>query len=1361
VLARLGSSGEAQPPLLDELAVSSRALRWLERGELARAWREVGGRLSPTPIFLRDHIVELTRRSDTADAQAARVLVASGDVGGAWSRISGSLAGKTQDPETLLAAAEVQLARSNPQQAHSYLESLDSADARVQIALGRAYALQKQPGPARQALTRAAQLDPENPRPLLLVEELAAPPPAELARVLTRAGAREAQRLSPRRAERLLKRAVQIDRTVAADAWRERGRLETRVGRPARALEAWRSASAAGADDSETWTGIGRAQHALGDADAMSSLERAISMEPRNSDALTELGQLHMQFGRAEPAIPLLREAVASAPSRSDSRLALAQALRATGRPDEGLEVLNGPEAPTAASAETLREVAALQRDAGDLEAAQHSLERASALEPWNPELREDLAGVLDANGDAARAAELRNLAVVLGAADGSGALPGATGGDASFDFDLLVLSFSRQLASASSRRVTQLGLREPDLREPQGWKIALLRWLHPRSPDTARLEAALEQALALRFDTTPALLPESPVVLAQIDALYAFEQPTSLDAEAIANVNSALGTDAVFVAQLVRLPVQPENLEGLTPNCADPSRYEIELRMLSGQHADLASILVATDCLPAGASNHGAWNHRAAGVYAALLLLLLFPALRGWGRVLVKIELPPKTKGFLSIHVTRKPKPARGTEKKRRMGNGRLKRSLSSFSRYRKRMVGRETLFRWLPARRVPYYVTVEGPLYDAMGDQVIGNFLEEQRVRIERGQTAKLTYDFNPSEVAVQVSVVWNGKPVRNARVALRDDPSSLRYARDGSVFFYLGKGAHALCAGAGDRATERGIEIDALDNAIPVDIDLSVDEGLMVRGCEEAVEPYLIGDFSTAADRLQAAGEEQLAHLMRGAHFQQRGELENAANEFEAAGCIEEAAELRASGADLGGSAALFERAGDFARAAESYRGAGDLSEAGRCYEAAYDYDNAIECYEAVDDMERVMDLREKQGAYLEAAAIAQRFGKLDRALQNLKAIERRDPNYGEGCRMISEILAERGEFGPAAERMAQAIEIAGNEAAPVEMHETYAQLLEQATDKARALEAYETVRRLDPGRDDLTRHIAQLRDELSVPPGGPSPAAGSGAVESRYEILGELGRGGMGVVYKARDKRLDRIVALKQLPDNLRQNQTAAKLFLREARAAAALNHTNIVTLYDADEENGVFHITMELLEGANLAEIQERRGRLATRDVARLGIQVCAGLQYAHDARVVHRDIKTGNLFFTRDKVVKILDFGLAKTIEEVRKNSTVIGGTPYYMAPEQAIGGAVDARTDLYALGITLYRLLTSSFPFVEGDLSYHHRETPPPDPRQHAADIPESMARLVLGLLAKDPDCRPRNAAEVGEQLRGVVAGS
>jgi tetratricopeptide (TPR) repeat protein len=855
-----------------------------------------------------------------------------------------------------------------------------------------------------------------------------------------------------------------------------------------------------------------------------------------------------------------------------------------------------------------------------------------------------------------------------------------------------------------------------------------------------------------LRFALAHPSPPESPLLRDTIDRLYAYADPASLSAEAIADVNAALDTDAVFVTRL-----EPARVDAVDPaaprSCTEPGRLKLETRMLSGRDADVVSILYAVECLPAASAAHLAWNPRALAIYGVLVLLAIVRLVRGWGTLVVSIELPPRTRGFLHIRIASKPQQIGEARRKTGRNEGRLRRSLRSFSRFEKHMASRETVFRWIPARTRPYYVTVRGPLYDAMGGQEIGRFLEEQTVRIERGRVARLSYDFDPDEVALQVSVVQAGQPVRGARVALRDDPNSLRYAHDGSAFFYVGQGQHTLCAGGADRATERDVEISALGQAVSVIVDLSDEASLLVQDCPAAVEPYLLGDFATAAEALAAAGQARLADLMRGAHHQQRGETEAAAAAYEAAGFIEEAAELRASGADHGASAELYERAGDAARAAEAYRAAGRPGDAARCYEAAYDYHNAIECWEEVGDAERVIDLRQKLGEYLDAARLAFEHDLLDAALHALQQIERRDPNFPEACRLMADVLERRGEFELAAERQGQAIELAGAEHAPVELHERLAELLLRADDKQRALAALETVRRLDPSRTQVIRHIEALRRELSSAPAASGDAGGT----SRYELLEEIGRGGMGVVYKARDTRLGRIVALKRLPDELRDNQTAARLFLREAQAAAALNHRNIVTVYDAGEENGVYHITMELLEGMPLNRIQDRRGRIGARDVARLGIQVCAGLQYAHERRVVHRDIKTANLFFTRDKVVKIMDFGLAKTIEEVRRNSTVIGGTPYYMAPEQAAGEPVDHRTDLYAFGVTCFRLLTGEFPFREGDLVHHHRHTPPPDPREWLPDLPAGLAELVLQLLAKAPDERPGDAAEVAARLRAA----
>jgi serine/threonine-protein kinase len=180
--------------------------------------------------------------------------------------------------------------------------------------------------------------------------------------------------------------------------------------------------------------------------------------------------------------------------------------------------------------------------------------------------------------------------------------------------------------------------------------------------------------------------------------------------------------------------------------------------------------------------------------------------------------------------------------------------------------------------------------------------------------------------------------------------------------------------------------------------------------------------------------------------------------------------------------------------------------------------------------------------------------------------------------------------------------------------------------------------------------------------------------------------------------------------------------------------------------------------MEFLAGHPLNVIVRKRGRVSPRDVARLGVQIAAGLQYAHERRIVHRDIKTSNLFFTREKTVKVMDFGLAKMVEEVRRAATVIGGTPYYMAPEQSLGEAVDHRADLYAFGVTLYELVTGRVPFAEGDITYHHRHTPAPDPRSVAPDVPEALSALILRLMAKQPGDRPAKTAEVFQALQDLA---
>jgi tetratricopeptide (TPR) repeat protein len=680
-----------------------------------------------------------------------------------------------------------------------------------------------------------------------------------------------------------------------------------------------------------------------------------------------------------------------------------------------------------------------------------------------------------------------------------------------------------------------------------------------------------------------------------------------------------------------------------------------------------------------------------------------------------------------------------------------RFQRRLRFVGRYQRHMVGRETRFAWLPART--YHIAVHGLLQDAVNDDVVGNYFEEKKVRVRRGSVTKLGFDFRPRECPVEVTVMRGDQRERQATIALRGALHSQRYARDGSAILYLGEGRHGILIGAGDRVAERELEIDTLEPR-SVLLNLEDDHFLVFRDCPAAVEPYLQNDLEAAALALEQGGQAEHAHLMRADHYRALGQKDKAATHFESAGHHAEAADLRAALSDHAHAAALYEQAGDYGRAAEMHRQGGDPSRAGAAYESWGEFDAAIECFREAGDRAREADLLEKAGRYFEAAELHAGMDDTDAAIRSLQQIDGQQPEYGEGCRMLAQILSERGEFDLAIQKFEEAITIAGEERAPLATQQKFAELLERAERFEAALEVYERIRARDFHHPTASARIAELKAKCNEP----QPAAATAQTESRYEILGELGRGGMGIVYKARDRRLGRIVALKQLPENLRNHPSAVQLFLREARAAAALNHINIVTLFDAGEENGVYFLTMEQLEGHPLQKILAHRKRLTPRDVGRLGMQVAKGLHYAHSRRIVHRDVKTANLFFTKERVLKIMDFGLAKMLEEVRRASTVIGGTPYYMAPEQGAGEAVDHRADLYAFGVTLFELATGSVPYREGDVIHHHRQSPIPDPRERAEDIPDSLADLIVALMAKNPAERPESAGLVAQRLQAVL---
>ncbi|MGB2981907.1 MAG: serine/threonine-protein kinase, partial [Candidatus Zixiibacteriota bacterium] len=265
---------------------------------------------------------------------------------------------------------------------------------------------------------------------------------------------------------------------------------------------------------------------------------------------------------------------------------------------------------------------------------------------------------------------------------------------------------------------------------------------------------------------------------------------------------------------------------------------------------------------------------------------------------------------------------------------------------------------------------------------------------------------------------------------------------------------------------------------------------------------------------------------------------------------------------------------------------------------------------------------------------------------------------------------------------------------------------------------------------------------------------------GTVISHYEIIGKIGEGGMGVVYKAQDTKLGRTVALKFLPPQLICDAEAKVRFEHEAKAASALNQNNITTVHDIDEVKGQCFICMEYIEGKSVKELI-RDQTLSVKDVVDIAIQIGEGLNAAHKKDIVHRDVKSDNIMLTDEGVVKIMDFGLAKLkgVTKLTKTGTTMG-TLQYMSPEQAQGMEVDQRSDIFSFGVILYEMIGGQLPFKgEHEAAVIHsivNETPEPLAR-YKANVPDGLQRIVDKALQKDVSTRYQSAAEVVADLKGL----
>ncbi len=506
---------------------------------------------------------------------------------------------------------------------------------------------------------------------------------------------------------------------------------------------------------------------------------------------------------------------------------------------------------------------------------------------------------------------------------------------------------------------------------------------------------------------------------------------------------------------------------------------------------------------------------------------------------------------------------------------------------------------------------------------------------------------------------------------------------------------------------------------------------------------------GETSRAIEMFKRVGDDRAADSLRGERSLDEGDNEAAAEAFLRSGDHVRAAEIFLGIEQFDRAADCFEAVEAYSEAADAAMRAGAKARAAALLEKANDLEKAAEIYQDIGDSDRAMNLFAESGRYFEAAQLGGKSSANQR-LELLQRVETGHEDYRTAVEELAQSFIARGWGSLAVDKLDSLL--AGKEVQVEDLNlwDLLAQAYESQGNLKMAADLLHKVLAVKHNFGGLGSRHRRLLEQIQEQERREKAFRGASDLQDgeRYEIQNLLGKGGMGSVYRAFDNLLKRPVAYKVLSEKLAGEPEARRQLIDEARAAAALNHPNIITVHDIGFANGSTFICMELIEGESYAALLGRKKRLSVSQTMHLLVSVCQGLDHAHHRGIVHRDLKPSNLLLTNEDRVKIVDFGLSMPIDQGLAG--MVAGTPKYIAPEQARGEPSDARSDIYSLGAALYELLLGEAPFVGGDLIQQHLHTPVPSLRSRGLDVPAALDELVLHAMAKDPLERFQSAGEM-----------
>ena len=597
--------------------------------------------------------------------------------------------------------------------------------------------------------------------------------------------------------------------------------------------------------------------------------------------------------------------------------------------------------------------------------------------------------------------------------------------------------------------------------------------------------------------------------------------------------------------------------------------------------------------------------------------------------------------------------------------------------------------------------------------------------------------------------------------------------KYAKAGKAYAKAGKTAKAAAAWGKAGKFKKSAELFSEYFQAPRD-----DKNAQIEAAHACHE--LLADES-AKQKIDAETRKALLAPVAQA-FEAENNFEKAGALFRESGQLERAAEVYVKAGKLETAVECYKEANKPREAARIggrfYEKAGKWREAGMAYAGGEEFLRAAECFAKADEPVRAAEYFMRCQEFARAGLM---FGKAQRyqeAIDALQKVSEKDKQFDASRALLGRCFYEMHDYAHCAATLENHLLGKRVEKANMDYFYMLALAKEQLGQLQESRDLLYKIGAVEREYRDLNQRISSIDSRISML--GTQSGVGRGAtlasaaaanggdqavmsmvqnqLGERYEIEREIGRGGMGVVYLARDKQLDRKVALKFLGTLVDNNEEYRQRFVREAKTAAKINHPNIVAIYDISASQGKAYIAMEFVEGMSLHKYIEKKGKLPAREAINYMAQACAALYSLHSCGIVHRDIKPDNIIIGKGGLIKLMDFGLAKAEDNRITKSNIVMGTPCYMSPEQVQGKDVDGRSDIYAMGLVLYEMLSGKCVFRDGDILLRQVTEMPPRLSEITEGISPELDAFAYKCIAKSPAERFENCKKVVEEIRKLA---